>query len=141
MEVIMFRKLFRGIFKLCAYSVVLIILAGVWDYTQQRQAVAGEFTVATYATSVSDRYGPHVAQITTLASNGAEAGISNGLDWVKSAGVLDSQGVEPTVLGRRVVATQEPQEVKTLNEQVVLASVNSVAAPETSLYPRARALQ
>jgi len=137
----MFRKLFKGVFKLCVYSGGLIILAGVWDYTQQRQAIDGDYTVAEYATSVSDRYGPRVNQLATIAAGSADAGLATGVDWVKSAGVLDKFGVDPSVQDMPAAATLEPQKVTSLDDLISLASVHAVSAPETSLFPRARAVQ
>ncbi|MFP7674366.1 hypothetical protein ACG74X_13545 [Marivita sp. S0852] len=141
MEHFMIFGLIKRIVKLAVYGVGFGCVVGVWDFMQQSQATEGNFTLEDYAVSVTDRYGAQVREFADDTMIMAQTGVDHGLTWIASFSesglpISDSPAHDETTASVSV-----PEHVSSLDALVVLASAEQSAAPESSLYPRARGAQ
>lgn len=136
-------KMVRGLFKLGFYAGGLAAVVGTWDYTQQAKAAEYDYSFDKYKLSVMDRYGDE-AGYAFSALDTAKSGAQAGMQWVSESGLLEKVGLDMPA----PIAAEEGQPVELVFEiergstskTIQLASAAQVLAPETSLYPRARAL-
>jgi hypothetical protein len=135
----MVGKFLKSIFMLAFYAAGLSVVVGVWDYTRQAKAEGYDYSFEKYQVSVVDRYGAEAVIAFTL------------LDSIKDSAGIDPEGISFSGLISSVVDTvSDPGSAspKSLEADVVvdsgpiiLASAGSLLAPESSVYPRARALR
>ena len=129
------RWIFRSLVKLAVYVFGFVAIAGLWDYAQQAQAADYDYSFDKYAPSVMSRYGDEIGAV----SDGwdvAKSGLTFGLQVILDSGIIEKLGVDRFALfawpNDPTVPAPEPVQV---------ASLQVDYAPETSLFPRARALQ
>jgi hypothetical protein len=130
-----FRWIFRSLVKLAAYVFGFVAIAALWDYAQQAQAADYAYTFDEYPPSVMARYGDEIG----LVSDGwdvAKSGLNSGLRFILDSGIMEKLGVDQFALFASSTDATVPAP-----EPVQVASLQSDYAPETSLFPRARALQ
>ena len=142
----MLVRLIIRLFKLTFFLIGVVSIAGAWDFLQRSQAADGDYTLQEYAVSVEDRYGDQARAFVHTAWTLAQDGVAYGRDWAKSTGVLDGFGIDLDTLGFAPAEdTATPVEIETVeapdDSSVVIADANASLAPESSLLPRARALQ
>jgi hypothetical protein len=129
------RWIFRSLVKLAVYVFGFMAIAGLWDYAQQAQAADYDYSFDEYAPSVMARYGDEIG----VVSDGwdvAKAGLNSGLQVILDSGILEKLGVDQFA---HFAWSTDP--TVPAPEPVQVALLQSDYAPETSLFPRARALQ
>ncbi|WP_292285240.1 hypothetical protein [Marivita sp.] len=147
-------KFLKGILKLGFYAAGLAAIVGIWDYTRQAKMANYDYSTAQYSVSVLDRYGAE-AEFVLSRLEVARNGLQTGAEWAGASDMLDtlplpsavpsgvaaeanqgetgSEGtIEPVAGAEGVVHVNATAEVE-------LALAESALAPETSLFPRARA--
>lgn len=139
----------KGIFRLgfCAAGLVAGLVA--WDYMQQVQAADYQYSIDEYKLSVMDRYGEEAVLALSMlesAQSGVKAGARFGLQLAEDTGLLDRFGLSltqsdaPPPVAPSVEAMIAPDtELQIAPVQFAVAS--QALAPESSLFPRARALR
>ncbi|MCK0150592.1 hypothetical protein MWU54_11190 [Marivita sp. S6314] len=116
----------------------LAAILGAWDFFAQAKAAEGQYTLQKYATSVSERYGDDAASIADSAGTLAKAGYRAGVAWTAETGWLEALGIE-AIAPQPDEAVVVMQDADSEVETIVVASAGAFVAPETSLFPRARA--
>ncbi|WP_439121657.1 hypothetical protein [Marivita sp.] len=139
----MIVKLVKNLVKLGFYAGGLGVVVGVWDYTQQAKAAEYQYSFAAYKQSVIDRHGEQaIYAFSTLDT--AKAGVDTGLRMVEQTGVLEMVGLSTqTLIGAadtKVIANVDAAGALTDAATVQLVAGEHVAAPKTSLFPRARVM-
>jgi len=143
----MLVKVLKSIFKLGVYAAGVAAVVGVWDYTRQAKAADFQYTVGAHAASLADRYGTE-AQFAVGALDMVKGGVRNGLEWEGSTGLLGKSGdASPTP--EVEMAQSDLPEIEAgafepgtePSAAVEIAADRIVLAPETSLFPRVRALR
>lgn len=136
----MIVKFIKGLAKLTLFAAGTVAVIGVWDYSQRAKAADDGYSVATYRASVLDRYGDDAGKV--LAA--AKGGLANGYGWLAQSGAFDLVGLaerlgpaDDEALGDALPAAASAAGEPPLQ----LASAQEGLAPQTSLFPRARALQ
>lgn len=135
----------KGIFRLgfCAAGLVAGLVA--WDYMQQVQAADYQYSIDEYKLSVMDRYGEEAVLALSMlesAQSGVKAGARFGLQLAEDTGLLDRFGLSLTQSDAppSVEAMIAP-DTELQIAPVQLAVASQALAPESSLFPRARALR
>ncbi|WP_292289350.1 hypothetical protein [Marivita sp.] len=143
----MLVKVLKSIFKLGVYAAGVAAVVGVWDYTRQAKAADFQYTVGAHAASLADRYGTE-AQFAVGALDIAKGGVRNGLEWADNAGLLGKTGDASPTPEVEMAQSDLPEiesgvlaPVAEPSDAVEIAAVRTVLAPETSLFPRVRALR
>lgn len=133
----------KGIFRLgfCAAGLVAGLVA--WDYMQQVQAADYQYSIDEYKLSVMDRYGEEAVLALSMlesAQSGVKAGARFGLQLAEDTGLLDRFGLSLTQSDAppSVEAMIAP-DTELQIAPVQLAVASQALAPESSLFPRARA--
>lgn len=143
-------KFFKGIFKLGFYAVGLAAIVGIWDYTRQAKAADYDYSTAQYAVSVLERYGSE-AEFVFSKLKVAQNGLQTGVQWAGASDILDTlplpSGVAPEANPgdtwpegvNEPAADTEDAVQGNATAEAELALAEGALAPETSLFPRARA--
>lgn len=124
---------------LCFYAAGLCVVVGTWDYTRQAKAAGYDYSFDEYKLSVMDRYGAE-AEIAFAVLDMVKATVMQGLVLVDETGVLKRVGLELPEPGT-IPPDSTSGALSPVAAPLVLASAASVFAPETSLYPKARAVR
>jgi hypothetical protein len=129
-----FRWVFRSLVRIAVYVCGVVAVAGLWDYARQAQATDYAYSFAEYPPSVIARYGDEIGYVAD-GWEGVKSGLTSGLQMLADKGITESLGIDRFSL----FAPQPP--ALPAPEPVLIASLQSDLAPDTSLFPRARVLR
>ncbi|WP_299791379.1 hypothetical protein [uncultured Marivita sp.] len=133
-------KFAKGLAKLSFLGAGTAAVIGLWDYTQQAKAADYDLSFAQYQASVVDRYGDQAGDVFAVA----HSGIASGYAWASRSGVLELAGLteDGSVIDESdplVVIVDDPE--SSVETEIEVAAADGGLAPDSSLLPRARALQ